>query len=122
MAFFDDLGKTLCRAGEKAKQKALEIKDVGSIKMQISEENRKIERTYQKIGEMYYQAHKEKKEVSMGELLDRIEESKKKIASLEAELKEMNEKPDIVEPEEAAAAEPVEAEVVEEEPAEETAE
>ena len=48
MAFFDELSKKLSGVSRVAVRKAKEVTDIGSLKLQIADENRKLSKIYEK--------------------------------------------------------------------------
>lgn len=87
MGFFDDLGKTLSQTGQNVANKAKEMSEVASLKSQINAEQKNISECYSKIGEQYYEAHKDDVSSEFAELMDSIKASLAKIASLNEEIR-----------------------------------
>ena len=54
MAFFDELSKKLSGVSRVAVRKAKEVTDIGSLKLQIADENRKLSKIYENLGREYY--------------------------------------------------------------------
>ena len=57
MGFFDDLGKKVSDAGQRAVQKTQEISEVARINSLISQNESKINNTYYQIGKLYVSIH-----------------------------------------------------------------
>ena len=54
MAFFDELSKKLSGVSRVAVRKAKEVTDIGSLKLQIADENRKLSKIYENLGREYF--------------------------------------------------------------------
>lgn len=57
MGFFDDLGKRVTDAGQRAVQKTQEMSEVARINSLISQNESKINNTYYQIGKLYVNIH-----------------------------------------------------------------
>lgn len=57
MGFFDDLGKRVTDAGQRAVQKTQELSEVSRINSLISQNESKINNTYYQIGKLYVSIH-----------------------------------------------------------------
>lgn len=53
--FFDELGKKISVTGQNVMQKAKGMADITSLKSQINEEQKKIDKYCQNLGHMYYE-------------------------------------------------------------------
>lgn len=58
MAFWDNLGQKASETTVKAMQKAKEISDIAKLNSMISDEESKINSTYNQIGKLYVSMYK----------------------------------------------------------------
>lgn len=58
MGFFDDLGKRVTNAGQRAVQKTQEMSDVARLNSMITQNQSKINDMYYQIGKLYVSIHK----------------------------------------------------------------
>lgn len=58
MAFFEELGKKLSDAGQNVAQQTKNLADVAQLNSAINEAERKITQLKTKLGQSYYEAHK----------------------------------------------------------------
>ncbi len=89
MGFFDDLGKTLSQAGQSMADKAKEMSEVASIKSQISAEQKNISECYSRIGEQYYNAHKDDENNEFADMVNAIKASLAKIEQLNEDIRKV---------------------------------
>ena len=68
MAFFDELGKKISVTGQNVMQKAKGMADITSLKSQINEEQKKIDKYCQNLGHMYYELKQNNPEPQLAEL------------------------------------------------------
>lgn len=59
MAFFDELGAKISRAGSSAVQKTQEVTEIARLNGQITNEEKKIQNLCQQIGNLYFQKYKD---------------------------------------------------------------
>lgn len=57
MAFFDEVGKKLSQAGQSAVQKTKDMTDIARLSACITDEEKKINNTYNQIGKLYFAIH-----------------------------------------------------------------
>lgn len=90
MAFLGDISKKLSATSQTVVHKAKGIADITSLKSQISDEQKKIDKYYQSLGKLYYDEKKDEPLPELQELVAlirssyyKIEEINKTIASIE---------------------------------------
>ena len=86
MAFFDELSKKLSCVSRVAVRKAKEVTDIGSLKLQIADENRKLSKIYENLGREYYEKFQDDAAEELAELVSQIKDSNDKIAGLQDEI------------------------------------
>ena len=89
MALFDNFGKKLTDIGEKAIQKTKDTADSAKLTVAIAEEEKKIRNTYQEIGKLYMQRHRNDCEEEFAVLIATVITSENKIADCRKELLEL---------------------------------
>ena len=72
MAFFDELSKKLSGVSRVAVRKAKEVTDIGSLKLQIADENRKLSKIYENLGREYYDKFQDDAAEELAELVSQI--------------------------------------------------
>ena len=82
MAFFDDLGKKLSKAGQSAVQKTKELADIAKLNSSVYDEEKKIDNNYLEIGKLYVSLHDADHEQDFDSLISAIHESEDKIKEL----------------------------------------
>lgn len=86
MAFFDELSKKLSGVSRVAVRKAKEVTDIGSLKLQIADENRKLSKIYENLGREYYDRFQDEAAEELSGLVKQIKDSTDKIAALQNEI------------------------------------
>ena len=86
MAFFDELSKKLSGVSRVAVRKAKEGTDIGSLKLQIADENRKLSKIYENLGREYYDRFQDEAAEELSGLVKQIKDSTDKIAALQDEI------------------------------------
>ena len=86
MAFFDELSKKLSGVSRVAVRKAKEVTDIGSLKLQIADENRKLSKIYENLGREYYDRFQDEAAEELSGLVKQIKDSTDKIAALQYEI------------------------------------
>ena len=81
MAFFDELGKKISVTGQNVMQKAKGMADITSLKSQINEEQKKIDKYCQNLGHMYYELKQNDPEPQLAELVRMVQASYQRIES-----------------------------------------
>ena len=89
MAFFDELGKKLTQATQSAKQKGKEIADVTKLTFAISEEEKKLDDLYKKIGKLFVEKVGDRSEGEFLPLVNAVHEGVEKLDSLKAQKNEL---------------------------------
>lgn len=86
MAFFDELSKKLSGVSRVAVRKAKEVTDIGSLKLQIADENRKLSKIYENLGREYYDRFQDEAAEELSGLVKQIKDSTDKVAALQDEI------------------------------------
>ena len=91
MAFFDELSKKLSGVSRVAVRKAKEVTDIGSLKLQIADENRKLSKIYENLGREYYDRFQNEAAEELSGLVKQIKDSTDKVAALQDEISRVEE-------------------------------
>ena len=86
MAFFDNVGKKLSRAGQGALQKTKEMADIARLNSLVADEEKRLNNNYYQIGKLYSQLHSADCEDCFTTYISAVKESLNKIDDLKAEL------------------------------------
>ena len=86
MAFFDELGKKISVTGQNVMQKAKGMADITSLKSQINEEQKKIDKYCQNLGHMYYELKQNHPEPQLAELVRMVQASYQRIEAIRSEI------------------------------------
>lgn len=86
MAFFDELSKKLSGVSRVAVRKAKEVTDIGSLKLQIADENRKLSKIYENLGREYYDRFQDEAAEELSGLVKQIKDSTDKVVALQDEI------------------------------------
>ena len=86
MAFLDELSKKLSGVSRVAVRKAKEVTDIGSLKLQIADENRKLSKIYENLGREYYDRFQDEAAEELSGLVKQIKDSTDKIAAFQDEI------------------------------------
>ena len=86
MAFFDELSKKLSGVSRVAVRKAKEVTDIGGLKLQIADENRKLSKIYENLGREYYDRFQNEAAEELSGLVKQIKDSTDKVAALQDEI------------------------------------
>lgn len=89
MGFFDDLGKKVTDAGQKAVQKTKEISEIASINSKISQNENKINQLYFQIGKIYVSLHRNDCEDDFKEMINTINELEQQIETFKDQVQEI---------------------------------
>ena len=89
MAFFDGIGKKISLAGESAVSKGLALADVARLNSAVSEEEKKINNSYYKIGKLYVTLHPQDYDADFSALIGSIVSSQNKIDALKTQIQEI---------------------------------
>lgn len=87
MALFDDIGKKLSRTGQDAVKKAKDLADTAKLSGQISEKEREVLGSMQRLGERYYALHGTAPEPELAAFCREIAEGRAAIAALREEVR-----------------------------------
>ena len=86
MAFFDDLGAKLSKAGQSTMLKANNLADTAKLSMRTNELNKSIQEVYTKLGEQYYALHGSQPEEALAELCGQVDQLNAEIQEIRVEL------------------------------------
>ena len=86
MSFFDNLGKKVSQATQTVTQKGKELAEITKLNFSVSEEEKKINENYTKIGKLFVQKIGDRSEGDFLPLVNEIKASEEKIAQIKAQL------------------------------------
>lgn len=89
MAFFDNLGKKITQASQSAVQKTKGITDIAKINAIISDEEKKINNNYSRLGKLYVAVHYSDSEPDFAEIVSDIKNSEQKIVELRQQIQDI---------------------------------
>lgn len=58
-AFFEGIGRKFSQTGQDAVKKTKDLAEISRINSQMTEEEKKLNKLYMKLGQLYYQMNKE---------------------------------------------------------------
>lgn len=86
MAFFDEVGKRLTKAGQGMAQSTKNMASIAKLSSAISDEEKKIKNLYTLIGQTYFNSHRDTPENEQAASVNAIIESAEKIAQYKEEM------------------------------------
>ena len=86
MAFFDELSKKLSGVSRVAVRKAKEVTDIGSLKLQIADENRKLSKIYENLGREYYDRFQDEAAEELSGLVKQVTDGTDKVPALQDDI------------------------------------
>lgn len=86
MAFLDELSKKLSGVSRVAVRKAKEVTDIGGLKIQIADENRKLNKVYENLGREYFDLYKDSPDEDLAGLVAQIKNALMKIEGLQEDI------------------------------------
>lgn len=86
-SFFSDLGKRITDAGQGVAQQTKNLTDVARLNGTITENQRTITQIYTKLGQAYYEGHKDGPDPDCKEFVDQINALNDEIARCQEEVK-----------------------------------
>lgn len=89
MAFFDNFTKKVSEATQTVAQKGRDIADITKLNIAISDEERKIDELYKKIGELFVERVGGSVEGEFADLVGEIKASEQKIAESKQQIKDI---------------------------------
>lgn len=89
MEFFKGLGNKISHTSQEAIKKTKEIADTTKLNGEISSEEKKINSIYQKIGQKYFELHKDSPEEDFVEWIVSIKNSMSKIEEAKDEIRRL---------------------------------
>lgn len=94
MAFFDDISKKVSDVARTVGNKGREVADIAKLKYRISEEERKADEIYKRIGKLFVEKAGDRAKGVFAELIGEINSSKARVEGYKAQIREL--KGDIV--------------------------
>ncbi len=85
---FNDIGRKISSAGNSVMNRAKNASVINGIKMQIAQEQKKMDSIFLAVGRKYYEMRVEETPEELKELVDQLKESENKIADLEKQCEE----------------------------------
>lgn len=89
MAFFEDLGKKISKAGQSVVDKGKELADITKINLAISDEEKKIDEAYKKIGKLFVEKIGDRAEGEFLDLVTEVKNADSKIGELKQQIKDI---------------------------------
>lgn len=89
MAFFDEVGKKLTKAGQGVAQSTKNVATVAKLNSAISDEEKNINRQLLAIGQAYFDLHKDNPEEAMAEAVGSIIRSQEQIARCKEQVRQI---------------------------------
>ncbi len=89
MAFFDDLGKKLSKAGQSVMDKGKEFADITKINLAISDEEKKLDEAYKKLGRLFVEKIGDRAEGDFAELVSEVKGALSRIDELRQQIKDI---------------------------------
>ncbi len=89
MAFFEDLGKKISKASQSVVDKGKELADITKINLAISDEERKIEDAYKKIGKLFVEKIGDRAEGEFADLVGEVKSAEGKISEYKQQIKDI---------------------------------
>lgn len=89
MSFFDDLSRSLEKAGKETLQKGKDMTETMRLNSQISEAEKGIKNCCQEIGEIYLSLHRDDYEEDYSEVMEKIQSFESQITSCKKRLDEL---------------------------------
>lgn len=89
MAFFEDLGKKISKAGQSVVEKSKELTDITKINFAISDEEKKIDEAYKKIGKLFVEKVGDRAEGEFADLVGEVKTAEEKISEYKKQIKDI---------------------------------
>lgn len=89
MAFFDNLTKAVSEATQSVTQKGKDLADIAKLNYAVSEEEKKLEDAYKRIGKMFVDKIGDRAEGPFAQIVNEINESQKKIADYKKQVRDL---------------------------------
>ena len=89
MGFLDSLSRKVSEAGQKTIEKTKEIADITRLNTMISEEQRVISTTYQKVGKAYVELHRDDPEEAFADMICAIITAEEKVQEYERRIQDI---------------------------------
>ncbi len=86
MGFFNDLGKKVADASQSALEQGKDMVEITKLKSSISDEEKKIKKTYEAIGKYYYETLKDSPAEGFEGFIDEIKAAESKIEELNKQI------------------------------------
>ena len=91
MAFFDDISKKVHDVARTVESKGREVADVARLKYRISEEERRADEIYKKIGKLFVERAGDRAKGTFAALIDEVRASEEKVEGYKAQIRELAE-------------------------------
>ena len=89
MAFFDDISKKVNDVARTVESKGREVADVARLKYRISEEERRADEIYKKIGKLFVERAGDRAKGTFAALIDEVRASEEKVEGYKAQIREL---------------------------------
>ena len=89
MAFFDDISKKVNDVARTVGQKGREVADVAKLKLSISEEKRKADEIYKKIGKLFVEKAGDRAKGGFATLVEEVRATEGKIEEYKSQLRDL---------------------------------
>lgn len=89
MAFFEDLGKKISKASQSVVDKGKEIADITKINLAISDEEKKLDECYKKIGKLFVEKVADRAEGEFLQLVQEVHNAEDKIGDYKRQIKDI---------------------------------
>lgn len=89
MAFFDELGKKITQTGQDTMKKAKDLADVTRLNSQLSDLGKELQESYRKIGEKYFELHRDDAEEALSPLCAEAAETLQSISDTRIEIQKI---------------------------------
>jgi len=86
MDFFEKVGETLSVKGKEAVKKAKEMADISNLSVQISSQEKIINKLYAELGKAYFELHREEEDGPYASQFREIKSASEKIQELKGEI------------------------------------
>jgi len=86
MDFFEKVGETLSVKGKEAVKKAKEMADISNLSVQISSQEKIINKLYAELGKAYFELHREEEDGPYASRFREIKSASEKIQELKGEI------------------------------------
>lgn len=89
MAFFEEIGVVIGRAGQNTLQKTKSLTEAAKINSNLSDEQKKLSKLYVELGQQYYLLYRNNYDEKFSEIVTRIFEEEQKILEMQQQLEDI---------------------------------